>query len=254
MTLSVRFFYSLLALALCANLSGCLPSGGGQAEEEKEAHFVEGKSCLNRMDFKGAIQEFEKALEVNPHSAAAHFQLAWLYEEKVPDPAAAIYHWQQFLKLRPDYPNAETIKQHIVNCKQDLAKTVLPLPITPTMQREFQQLAEQNKLLQTELEQWKTYAARLQLMTNRLQVTAGAQQPVVPPSPPAQPMASRQQTSAAQVEHPSAAARTYKVQAGDNPSAIARKFNVKLDAFMSANPGLEPKRLHIGQTVNIPSP
>ena len=41
------------------------------------------------MDYKGAIESFSKALEVNPRSAKAHFELGWLYEEKDPDPAAA---------------------------------------------------------------------------------------------------------------------------------------------------------------------
>jgi hypothetical protein len=134
MTCSVRLIRCALAFLLLACLDGCLPSSQSQMEEEKEPHFLAGKSCINNMDYKGAIDEFEKALEANPHSASAHFQLGWLYEEKEPDPAAAIYHYEQFLKLRPNSDNAEVIAQHITNCKQDLAKTVLPLPVTPGMQ------------------------------------------------------------------------------------------------------------------------
>ena len=54
------------------------------------------------MDYQGAIQAFEESLEANPHSAAAHFELGWLYDEKESDPAAAIYHYQQYLKLSPE--------------------------------------------------------------------------------------------------------------------------------------------------------
>ena len=50
---------------------------------------------------------------MNPRSAAAHLELGWLQAEKAADPAAAIYHYQKFLKLRPTADNAETIRQHI---------------------------------------------------------------------------------------------------------------------------------------------
>jgi LysM repeat protein len=50
------------------------------------------------------------------------------------------------------------------------------------------------------------------------------------------------------------AMRTHKVQAGENPSSIARKYGLKLDALMAANPKLDAKRLLPGQTLNIPAP
>src|SRR5215510_3682018 len=139
MTLSGRLFRGLLAILLCAGMSGCLDTARSQMEEEKESHYIAGKSCLNSMDYRGAIEEFEKALKINPDSASAHFQLGCLFEEKEPDPAAAIYHYQQFLKLRPHTDNAEWIQQRIANCKQDLAKTVL-LPMTPGAQHQLEQL------------------------------------------------------------------------------------------------------------------
>jgi LysM repeat protein len=47
---------------------------------------------------------------------------------------------------------------------------------------------------------------------------------------------------------------TCTVRAGDTPAAIARKYGVKLDALLAANPGLNPKRLKVGQSITIPSP
>jgi LysM repeat protein len=35
---------------------------------------------------------------------------------------------------------------------------------------------------------------------------------------------------------------------------IARRYGVKLDALMAANPKLDPRRLQIGQAVIIPAP
>ena len=105
MTFLARLTCGALTVLLLAGVSGCLPSGQSQMEEEKESHFLAGKNCVNSMDYTGAIEEFEKALRANPDSASAHFQLGWLCEEKEPDPAVAIYHYQQFLKLRPNAEN-----------------------------------------------------------------------------------------------------------------------------------------------------
>jgi tetratricopeptide (TPR) repeat protein len=256
MTVLVRRFGGLAAVLLLVGLNGCLPSGQSQLEEEKESHFLAGKSCLTSMDYKGAIEEFEKALEVNPHSASAHLQLGCLYEEKDPDPAAAIYHYEQLLKLRPDYENAEVIRQRINNCKQDLAKSVFPLPVTPDMQHEFEQLAEENKRLRGELEKWRLYAAQLQAPTNPPVQLAGANRPGQSSvsAPPPQPNSISNSAVVIHAPDGTNLARTYVVRSGDSLYSIARRNGVRLDALAGANPGLDPKRLRVGQTLNLPSP
>src|ERR1700727_2203885 len=86
----------LLALAAC--LSGCIP-GDPRVDEEKDPHFQRGVTLVNGLDYKGAADEFEKALEENPHSAAAHFELACLYDTKLSNGAVAIYHYERHLEL-----------------------------------------------------------------------------------------------------------------------------------------------------------
>jgi len=89
----IRFALGVCAMAAGVTLNGCSSSDQSQLDEEKEPHFVLGRGRVNAMDYQGAIEAFEQSLEANPHSAAAHFELGWLYDEKVPDPAAAIYHY-----------------------------------------------------------------------------------------------------------------------------------------------------------------
>jgi len=245
------------AVLLPAVLSGCVPSSHSQLEEEKESHYQAGKSCVTSLDYRGAIQEFEKALEANPRSASAHFQLGCLYEEREPDPAAAIYHFQKYLELRPNADDAEVIRQHISNCKQDLAKTVLPLPVSPGMQHEFEQLAEENKRLNQELERWRAYATRMQLNTN-LQSTQAAATRMAAVTP----VQTQGSTNAAtlptggdlRATSSVAGSRSYVVKAGDSPYSIARKAGIKLAALLDANPGLDPHHLRVGQSLNLPSP
>jgi tetratricopeptide (TPR) repeat protein len=244
-------FLCLMLLAMCsATFVGCFPSSQSPQDEEKEPHFLAGRSRVNARDYNGAIEAFNRALETNPHSAAAHFELGWLYAEKDGDPAAAIYHYQQYLRLRPKAENADTIKDIILRLKQELAKGVLPMPSSPAMQKELDQLAEDNRRLREELEKWRAYAAARGAVTNS---PIGSQPEPRPAQnnaavkPPPSDNASRAVTTVAKTT------RTHKVQPGDTPSSIARKYNVKLDALLAANPSLNPKRLQVGQLLNIPA-
>jgi LysM repeat protein len=246
MTRLARRFRFLLAVLMCAGLAGCMDSNRSQMEEEKESHYQAGKSCLNSMDYRGAIEEFRKALKMNPDSASAHFQLGCLYEEKDPDPAAAIYHYEQFLKLRPHANNAEWIRERIINCKQDLAKTVVS--ITPGMQHQFEQLLDENRRLKEELERWRAYGGRFHAPTASLTQA-------LPPRPPQDLVVSTSTIASGPTlpNRSAATARTHVVQAGESPYSIAKKYGVKLDALMAANPSLDdPRRLRTGQTLNVP--
>jgi tetratricopeptide (TPR) repeat protein len=231
----------------------------------QESHFVTGKARLNSLDYQGAIESFEKALEVNPRSSSAHFKLGCLFDENVKDPAAAIYHYEKHLKLRPNADNAALVRGRIDSLKQDLARAVMPLPVTSSLQREFELLAEENKRLKEDVARWQAYAAGQPRATTNLDgPILRLRRPDPPggtsasiPGPGASGVGATPGRGGAGPAAPPPAARTrtrtHTVKAGENPSAIAKQYGVKLDALMAANPKLDPKRLKPGQTLNIPS-
>ncbi len=242
--------------ALCAlALSGCVPAGQSQADEEKEPHFMAGKKRVSTLDYSGAIDCFEKALEVNPRSGAAHFELAWLYEEKETDPAAAIYHYQTYLKLRPDAPNARVVKQRITTCKQELARDVSLGPLNDRQQKEFEKMAEENKRylaeiqrLSEDLEKWQAYAGRLAGTNNPGAGASGTIRPRPLPS------WSGTNTLARLVQAEAPAQKTHTVKAGETVTVIAKKYGIKVEVLLAANPRVDPRRLKIGQALVIPVP
>jgi len=260
---STRLIGSALIVMGSLALAGCFPSSQSSLDEEREPHFLAGRARVSSMDYKGAMEAFEKALEVNPRSASAHLELGLLCEKDETDCAAAIYHFDRFLELRPDAENAAVIKSHILACKQELAKTVSLGPVTQSMQRQFDQLAEENRRLRDEVEKWRAY------------YNSRSNTPTSPPAgqwPPSQPPSNRtatvagagpsalpgsDQTGAGTASRPTGGSavstRTYKVQPGDTPASIARRNGIKVEALMAANPGLNPTRLQIGQTVNVPA-
>lgn len=190
-----RLRLSLTATLLIAGLAGCSPSGSSQQDEEKEPYYVLGAGRVKAMDFEGASEAFEEALEANPHSAAAHFQLGWLYENKVPDPAAAIYHYQQYLKYDPKADNAQIIAQHINSCKQLLAANSLELPSTPAAQQQLEHLVEQNRALQQQVDQLQGVIKQWNAYYDSVKA-AQASQPAVQTSQQPQTSASGTQPSA----------------------------------------------------------
>jgi tetratricopeptide (TPR) repeat protein len=257
-------FCCALAVLLGAALGGCAP-GQGQTDDEKEPHFVLGQSKVNAMDYGGAIDAFEESLEANPQSAAAHFELGWLYEEKAPDSAAAIYHYERYLKMNPNAGNAALIKQRIDACKRQLATDVLGLPSSSAAQQQLEKLAEQNRDLQQQVDrlqetvkQWNAYyASQLAARSNLPPQNISIAQPNPNPAPdgiPAQQPATSGLTRTKPAPPKPVAPRTHTVVAGETAAGIARQAGVKLSALEAANPGTNPSRIRVGQVLNLPPP
>jgi LysM repeat protein len=247
-----RILFSAAAASLGVVLAGCEPSAQSVADDEKEPHYVLGQNRVSAMDFQGAVEAFEASLEANPHSAAAHFQLAMLYDEKESNPAAAIYHYQQYLRFDPKAGNAEVVVGRINACKLQLAKDVLGLPSSPAAQQQLQQLADKNRQLQDEVDKWR-------------QAYFASQPTAVKTNLPPSSMNNAPQSTATVILSPPAAAnpppptantkpRTHTITAGETAAAIARKLGLNLDALLAANPGLNPKKLRVGQVLKLPPP
>lgn len=241
--------------ALCCLLlaAGCAPTAGDRADEQREPHFLQGKSRAQSYDFAGAIESFERALEVNPRNGAAHLELGVLYDQRANDPAAAVYHYQRFLRLRPESPLADNLRQRVLVCKQTLASDVSLGPVSQQIQKDIEQLAAENTRL-------KQRAAELEdILARRLSNAAPALvAPAVTPRNETPPLAlnntvtprtePRTEPKAAPVS-----ARTYTVKPGDNPTSIARKFNLDAKKLMAANPGVDERNLRPGKTLTIPA-
>lgn len=255
-----RFILWTVAVMSFLAVSGCVPSDSGPSDDEKELHYVRGKNCVNAMDYAGAIESFRESLAVNPHSAPAHFQLAMLFENQAADPAAAIYHYQEFLRLNPKADNADVVRQRIESCKVQLASNVGSLPSSPTALRQLEELTEKNRRLQEEVEKWRAYfnAQKNQPAPGTTPVQTGpvrsAGGGANPDTGAGQARTDSSGTAPGSPRTPpsSPPARTCIVAQGDTLAAIARKNGVSTAALQAANPGVSPKKLKPGQTLNLP--
>jgi hypothetical protein len=258
----------------CSWFSGCTPTAEMQLDEQKNPYYLAGKEKQQALDPKGAIESFERAIEDNPRSALAHYELGVLYEQQENDYASALYHYNKALKLRPNEYPADNIRQRIPGCKQELVKADSLATINPALLNEVQTLRNTNQLLLREV-----YLLRVQLASRLVPVThtndslrqappqgarngleapdssAGTKNPPVRPTAGSSPRITTLPSSGMSrgAGGGDRRSKTYSVRMGDTPSSIARQQGIKLEALLAANPGLDPKRMKVGQRLNLPA-
>ncbi|SRR6266536_5007796 len=244
----------------CLWWTGCSLGESG-LEEEKDANYLAGRSRKATLNYTGAIEAFERSLEANPHSAAAHLELGLIYYQNVTTNwARAIYHFEKYLELRPQANNADLIRQNIDYCKLALAKEVPYTPSNDLVRKEIERLTRDNEDLRKQVDQLKAQLASRAATSTTGAVASSPLAPSnarppgadrVPTNPEAEYAQAAGQSTAS---GPAASSKTHVIRSGDTPYSIARNYGVKLASLLSANPGLDPRRLRPGQTLVIPLP
>jgi tetratricopeptide (TPR) repeat protein len=257
-------------------IAGCRPSVEGQSDEQNNSSYRAGKEKLQALDYKGALAAFDRAVEQNPRSALAHYELGLLYDQQENDYPAALYHYNKALQLRPNGYPADNIRQRIPACRQELIKADSLSVLNPAALRETERLREENQRLRREIDGLRAQLASRPIPampnTNRFAAPSAAARSLsrsgtVTSAPPTNSAARsaasgnarlttlppRADSASGGSAAGSAPLRTHSVKAGETAAAIARQYGVPLNALLAANPTLEPKRMKIGQALNIPS-
>jgi len=250
---------------------GCSPRAKAPVDEERNPYFVEGRERIGTRDYKGAIAAFEKALEENPRSVLAHFELGYLYEQhsaqREDDYVAALYHYNQVVRLRPHIYPADNARQRIASCKQELVRSQSMAPVYQQTIRELDRLKEENGQLRRQIETLQAqvasqFVAPASLGNTSQQQTPGGGSTTAAKASSAEPidtpiLAATNSAPSVAKERPSQTARafrTHTVRARETPYSIARSYGIKVDALLTANPGLDARRMKTGQTINVPQP
>ncbi|MDX1953857.1 MAG: LysM peptidoglycan-binding domain-containing protein [Verrucomicrobiota bacterium] len=284
--------WQLIIMLLLTLMMGCDPLSNSSLDEQKDPNFLDGKERLQALDYQGAAESFEKALQSNPKSAAAHFELGAIYENRIKDFTAAIYHYEKYLALLPNGPMADVVRQRITGCKLEIAKAVGFGVLTMNVQAEIARATNENNQLRQYIEQLKLQLAQqptviTNYITNFVSPQSSTIEPRVDESardisarhrttatdvPPVSSTASRNVTgSRTVVTNQGAQSKTAKsapsvrtqssvssrqavhvVKSGETVAAIARKYGISQSAILAANPSLNPKRLRVGQSIMIP--
>jgi N-acetylmuramoyl-L-alanine amidase len=120
-----------------------------------------------------------------------------------------------------------------------------------SLEAKIKELADQNKELNSALSRLRAYGNERDKRLKALTLELNKQGERLTQAP--------RQNSSADIDQASAfnptavGAGNYMIQAGDTLSKIATQSGVDLKALMDANPGVDPRRLRIGQAIVIPS-
>jgi Tfp pilus assembly protein PilF len=93
-----------LAFSMLALLAG---GCGGDKAEQARKHLEKGVEFFHQKQMEEALEEVQKAIQLDPEYAEAHFHLGGFYHT-LKDYMTAINQYKKVLRIDPDYPQAHT--------------------------------------------------------------------------------------------------------------------------------------------------
>jgi LysM repeat protein len=266
-----------LAAALLG--AGCDRLTKGEEDERHEANFLNAINLQTQGRDDEALKAFNRALEANPQSASAHREIGQLCLDKKRDYALAVFHLRRHQQIKASRSSKTTKDPGDYAVEQQIKQAQILLAAEFT-----DQIGQQQN--QSKIDELKRRNAELETTVIRLnQQIALRGAPVVVANPAPPPPSPQVQTQAAAVPvkdlapgpvaaaAPAAvvrptdtktgspapkpasrapAARTHVVKAGEVPAAIARRYGISVQELMAVNKGIDPRRMRVGQTVNLP--
>jgi nucleoid-associated protein YgaU len=210
-------------------------------------------------EFKASAQQYEKLLAANPDFAKGHFEAALLYDGKLSDPVAAVYHYRRFLELEPNSEKRQLVEDFIERAKVSLVARLPQSAITDPS--EVSRLRDQNIALTRENEVLKARVAAFENAADanaRTQAVLAAEvEQVAPPTPSTPPKPPTTLALPPPTTGETPRSRVHVVEKGDTLQAIALKYYGTRSAWTKiyeANKGVLPNRdqIKVGQQLVIP--
>jgi nucleoid-associated protein YgaU len=112
-----KLVFALPVLIALFLLPGCRRDEG---DPEQSAAYAQAKQSAAAGEFKAAAAFYRQVLDEHPRFAIAHRELGLLYDEKLGDPIAAIYHYRRYIELEPNSDKRRIVEDFIERAKLSL--------------------------------------------------------------------------------------------------------------------------------------
>ena len=76
-------------------------------------HYNLAVILTEQQNYPAAVLEYEKVLEIRPNDPDAHYNLAIIYDDYVKDNTKALAHYREYVKVVPNAPESERVRQWI---------------------------------------------------------------------------------------------------------------------------------------------
>jgi LysM repeat protein len=279
----------VLVLSLCGVGCGERDRAPLPAETE-DPYYAQGKQLQKQGRNAEALNCFLKVIDRRGDSPApdSHLEVGLICLHHTKDPLAAIYHFRRYLKVHPNSKQAPYVLGQVEAAKREFLVTIPGRPLEDQSARmaledEVRKLRRENDELRAELAVSRGGGATAAVRQSRMitlplemQTTPAPPPPVarvigVPESPrpttsgresPPAVIQSAPPVKAATVVGKSAPAqagkpvgRIHTIAPKDTLYGIARRYNVKVEDLVAANPTAVPRvnsPLRVGATLKIP--
>lgn len=240
-----RIGVTALLLALAVALGGCSRGVAWMDRRDQEQPLVQRASArAAEGDIDSAIRLYSKALEQDPTTARAHLDLAFLLQDHRKDYIGAIYHYRQYLEMRPGTEKQDMVEQRMRMAEQRFATDILG---PSRLADKAAALEHDNATLRAQLADLsRRLAARLQQPETAPRVSA----PVVASAQPTSPIGTAKIPGRGQ-------AMTYRVKRGDSLISIAGEVygdSARWKQIQTANSDIlgNSNQVKAGQVLVIP--
>ncbi len=149
-----KFLTVLPLLAFMMLFSSC---GDYIGKEKEHPFFVKAGACKASGNYKEAAEYYAEFLNVCPRSPITHYELASLYGDNLDDPFKAIYHYQRYLELARNSPDAENVSKFIEISKRKAFDSLSKQFESAETAKAYAEVAKVKKLL----DQYVAYGAKL---------------------------------------------------------------------------------------------
>lgn len=258
MTRTFRLFF--LMIAVLAGWAACAPSGVEVISETDEKQYQLGQDYKSQGRMEDALGAFERVIEARRNAPESHLEAGYIYLRTMKDPINAIYHFNRYLRLQPQSPQAAQVRQLIETAQKEFARQLPTQPYEGELDRIdlmdlVKNLKQENDSLKREL---MAATARVEQLENVLGQArrSTAAQPTVR-SPQIQAATTTRPAADSPAPDPVSAPRSYAVQSGDTLSTISKRFygtpSRWIDIYQANRDRLSSENaLRVGQEIRIP--
>jgi tetratricopeptide (TPR) repeat protein len=243
----VAFASLLFLLVGCDDTVPGLP----RSLETEEPDFKQGQLFQKQGESRKALECYLKVIDARRGAAESHLEAGRLCSE-LNDPLPAIYHYNQYIRLKPTSEQRKIVEQMIRTAEKQYMQQLPGRPMEPDAVGSGD-LQEQLRKLRTENDKLKREITDL---------TRGQPRAATPPGAPTPPVATAvterpANATAAPAATSGRAFATYVVGRNDNLSSISRKAygtSARANDILKANSHQisSPNALKIGMTLVIP--
>ena len=242
------FAFLLFLLVGCDDAVPGLP----RSLETEDQDFKQGQLFQKQGESRKALECYLKVIDARRGAAESHLEAGRLCSD-LNDPLPAIYHYNQYIRLKPTSEQRKIVEQMIRTAEKQFMQQLPGRPMEPDAVGSGD-LQEQLRKLRTENDKLKREITDL---------TRGQPRAANPPGTPATPVtvATPERpvvaTPVAPTPTTGRAFATYVVGRNDNLSSISRKAygtSVRANDILKANANQisSPNALKIGMTLVIP--